>query len=388
MKLKRLPEDFQVEELTAFVPDGGPFALYQLTKRSLGTPEAITAIAQRWNLARRQMAYGGLKDRHALTRQFVTIERGPQRSMQQTSFALAYLGQASRPFTPRDIQGNRFHMVLRHLTAQELAWATQALGEMAQDGMANYFDDQRFGSLGPSREFIAQAWCEGKYERALWLALAEHNPHDRPRDREQKRRLREHWKDWATCQARLVRSSRRSIVSFLASRPDDFRGALARLPSDLRGLYVSAFQSFLWNRLLAAVVRTTCRPDQCFPVPLRLEPVPFFRGLDETQRQALSSLDLPLPSARLHLEDGPIQAMLDRVLGELGIERKLLHIPYPRDTFFARGTRAATFTPAHMTHTTQPDDLYPGRQKLTLHFDLPRGAYATMLVKRLTPAED
>ena len=46
MKLKRLPEDFQVEELTALNTDGGPFALYRLTKRSIGTPEAVTAILQ------------------------------------------------------------------------------------------------------------------------------------------------------------------------------------------------------------------------------------------------------------------------------------------------------------------------------------------------------
>ena len=32
-----------------------------------------------------------------------------------------------------------------------------------------YFDDQRFGSVGESGEFIGRAWCLGNYERALWL---------------------------------------------------------------------------------------------------------------------------------------------------------------------------------------------------------------------------
>ena len=73
MKLRRLPEDFQVEELTDLVPQHGPFALYRLTKTSIGTPEAISAIVERWNLQRKRISYGGLKDRHAVTTQHLTI---------------------------------------------------------------------------------------------------------------------------------------------------------------------------------------------------------------------------------------------------------------------------------------------------------------------------
>src|SRR6185436_18845814 len=97
MKLRRLPEDFAVEELADFPADGGPFALYRLSKRSLGTMEAVQAVAQRWKLPPRRISYGGLKDRHAVTGQIVTIENGPRRGLEQTGFALSYLGQAARP---------------------------------------------------------------------------------------------------------------------------------------------------------------------------------------------------------------------------------------------------------------------------------------------------
>ncbi len=73
MKLKSLPEDFQVEELSEFLPDGGPYAAYRLTKRGLGTPEVVAAIARRWKIDRRHISVGGLKDRHALTTQWITI---------------------------------------------------------------------------------------------------------------------------------------------------------------------------------------------------------------------------------------------------------------------------------------------------------------------------
>ena len=120
MKLKSLPEDFEVEELSDFPMDGGPFAVYLLTKRSLGTPEAITAISSRWNFPRRVIGYGGLKDKHAITRQWVTIQRGPRRDFREESLSLTYQGQANRPFGPQDIVANRFHIVLRNLTEESV----------------------------------------------------------------------------------------------------------------------------------------------------------------------------------------------------------------------------------------------------------------------------
>jgi tRNA pseudouridine13 synthase len=219
MKLKCRPEDFQVDELTDFAPAAGPFALYRLTKRSIGTPEVIDAVVTRWGIPRRAISFGGLKDRHALTRQHVTIERGPRRELRQTGFEFEYLGQAARPFSSKDIRGNRFAIVMRDFTADALARAEKALAETTT--LPNYFDDQRFGSLGESGEFIARAWCEQRWERAVWLALADPNEHDRPDDRERKRLLREKWGDWppssptgpATSRARSRACTRRSGAS-------------------------------------------------------------------------------------------------------------------------------------------------------------------------------
>jgi len=236
VKIKRKPEDFEVDELSRFLPTGGPFAMYALVKRSLGTPEAIEAIARRWDVARERISFGGLKDRHARTRQYLTIRGGPRLGLKQTHLELHYLGQAPRPFGPKDIEGNRFRIVLRDFSREGEKRARRALGELAKDPLPNYFDDQRFGSLGPSGEFVARAWCEQKYERAVWLALAEENEHDRPEDSADKKVLRDMWGDWAACKAALARSHRRSIVTFLADRPGDFKGAMARINADMRGL--------------------------------------------------------------------------------------------------------------------------------------------------------
>lgn len=384
MKIKRLPEDFQVEELTEFAPGKGPFALYRLTKRSQGTPEVIEAILKRWNLPRKVVSYGGLKDRHAVTIQYVTVKNGPRRDLREKSFDLEYLGQAPRPFEPRDIAGNRFAITIRDLTPEDAARGVTTLQQVARDGVPNYFDDQRFGSLGASGEFIAKPWCLGDYERTLWLALADPNPHDRPDEREQKRILREKWGDWPACKQALARSNRRSIITYLVDHPTNFRGAVARLRVDLRSLWLAAFQSSLWNRVLARWLRETCRPDQLQPVLLKLGTIPFYTVLDPEQRESLQKQELPLPSARIKLSPGPVADVIEQVLAEEGMELRELRVKYPRDSFFSKGNRAAVTVPRNPRHATAADELHPGRTKLRLEFDLPRGAYATIVIKRLT----
>jgi tRNA pseudouridine13 synthase len=389
MKLRRLPEDFQVEELTAVAPGkdaAGPHALYRLTKRSLGTPEALDVVLRRWKLTRDKVAFGGLKDRHAVTRQYVTIFHGPRRGMRQDNLELEYLGQTAEPFHAKDIAGNRFDIVVRELTTDEVRAAEAALEHVKREGVPNYFDDQRFGSLGESGEFIARAWCLGDYERAVWLALAEPNEHDLPKEREQKRRLREQWGRWKECQAALAKSHRKTVVMYLVQHPTNFRGALARLRVDLRGLYLAAYQSYLWNRLLAAVLRQECRAGQLVALNVAGLALPFHHDLDEAQLQRLREMTLPLPSSRMRDEAGAYAPLLERIMGEEGLELRQLRVKYPRDSFFAKGSRVALIVPQSLSHESAADDLHARQRKLRLCFELPRGSYATIMIKRLTSA--
>lgn len=392
MKLKCIPEDFQVEELTSVAPDQGSFALYRLVKESMGTPEAIAAVISRFNVHRRQVSYGGLKDKHARTLQYLTIHRGPRRSISQTSLSLEYLGQTNRAYTSADINGNRFTVVLRDMKPDATEFAQRAVHDIAQCGLPNYFDDQRFGSLGESGEWIGKSWCLGDYERALWLALADPVEHDSSAEKREKQILRDLWGQWPDCKRALSRSHRRSVITFLSDkvesgRDPDYRGAFARISVDLRGLYLSAFQSALWNRLLTRCTTATIPEGALLPFRLLSGPGVFPAGISDDQATALGELKLPLPSARIDLPEGETGRWLSEILEEEKLELRRIRVKYPRDSFFSRGERAAFVSPGAIKHDVAPDELYPGRQRMTLEFELPRGCYATILVKRLTIPE-
>ena len=252
-------------------------------------------------------------------------------------------------------------------------------------GVADYYDDQRFGSLGESNEFIARPWCLGEYERALWLAIAEPNLHDRPNDRQEKEVLRLYWGDWVECKAMLRKSSRRSIVTYLVDHPTRFREAFALVRQDLRSLWLAAFQSDIWNQCLAETLQQTIDRSQWKPIALATADVPFYESLQPDQFEQLRALTLPLPSARLHLEEGPLLDLYERVVAKHGLAMRELRVKYPRDSFFSKGERAGIVLPERLKmDISGRDELNEGRSRLTLQFVLPRGSYATILVKRLT----
>ena len=153
--------------------------------------------------------------------------------------------------------------------------ASAALAEVAAAGLPNYFDDQRFGSVGePPR--VHRAGAGARPVRGGAAAGARRPLRVRPGRRE----AREGSSSASTgatgrrCKAKLPHGHARSLVDYLVHHPTDFKGAVARLRPELQGLYLSAYQSHLWNRMLAAWLTRTLAPDDLAAVELKLGRVP------------------------------------------------------------------------------------------------------------------
>lgn len=385
MKLKSAPEDFRVEELTEVRIGRGPHALYRLTKSGIGTPEAVQAILRAWNLPRSSLSYGGLKDRHALTSQHVTIHSGPRREIQERSFCLAYMGQVSRPFVASDICANRFDIKVREVEGSHRLVFDSRIAQSRQSGLVNYFDDQRFGSIGVSGELIGAAWCRGNYERALYLALAEPNTHDRPRERDQKKIMGENWGNWNQCKARLDRSHRRSVVTYLVDHPVDYKRALALVRQDLRGIFAAAFQSWVWNRWVSELMVDRLGEGHIDRIATKSGALAVPALLDAEKQeiwQEFAAAALPLPSARIHAWPEGTLPVLERVLEPLSMSVREMRFKYPRDTFFSKGLRTVRLTPEELVWKWEPNPNKPQTYDWMVGFTLPRGCYATMAIRQ------
>ncbi len=97
---------------------------------------------------------------------------------------------------------------------------------------------------------------------------------------------------------------------------------------------------------------------------------------------------IPLPSARNPSPEGPLGAVVEQVLGTLTLSWSELKIRHLKDVFFSKGSRAALFFPESLKSEQLDDELHSGRHALSLSFELPKGSYATIVVKRVTTLAD
>jgi tRNA pseudouridine13 synthase len=155
--LKSLNEDFQVTELPLQPPSGaGEHIWLDVEKNGANTAFvaqqlAVAAGVQEWDVG-----YAGLKDRHAITRQWFSIylpkgETPDLTLLQHPEFKVLTQSRHVKKLRPGDLQGNRFRIVLREVTGNREAIEAN-LKAVAAQGVPNYFGAQRFGFDGGNVE--------------------------------------------------------------------------------------------------------------------------------------------------------------------------------------------------------------------------------------------
>jgi len=149
-------EDFRVEELPAYGPDGGAgHRLLVLEKRGLSTEDAIAALASAIGIDAREIGFAGRKDRDGVSRQWISVPaHAADRLAGFTHDAIA-LGPPqphSHKLRIGHLHGNRFDIVVRDLDVDPenaLARASAKLDRIASvGGVPNCFGPQRFGHDG------------------------------------------------------------------------------------------------------------------------------------------------------------------------------------------------------------------------------------------------
>jgi tRNA pseudouridine13 synthase len=97
----------------------------------------------------------------------------------------------------------------------------------------------------------------------------------------------------------------------------------------------------------------------------------------------LKGLSFPIPSSKARMPDEAVQEIYEEILKTNGIRPSMFNNIKIRQAFFKSVDRKAIVFPENLSFQTARDEIYRGKEKLILKFCLPRGSFATMLVKRL-----
>jgi tRNA pseudouridine13 synthase len=388
MKIKVKPEDFIVREQSDLTLSAGKdrYAVYALTKRSWDTFDLLDYLARRLHLARQDISVGGIKDRFGHTEQLISVRAGgdlPGR-LQEGNFSLELRGYAAAPVTARAVVGNRFTITVRDIDPRLEAGCLAATEAVRIWGLPNYYDEQRFGSARHGRGFMGKELFLGHRERALRLYFTP-SRHDDRRTRVLKSRVFERWGHWAECLEPAFGDYRR-VLEYLAGHRGAFTRALALLDRRYLVFVLNAYQSYLYNQILSGYLQRLAeqRGLDLLERAWRWGSFLFYQRLPEDLSERLRVVQLPVPGYDSLLPDPEIRAITEEVLRREGLTLTDLKVRQLSRLEVHGRQRGMIVVPGDLQVCgMEADELYPGRRRLTLDFSLPRGSYATLIVKRL-----
>jgi tRNA pseudouridine13 synthase len=254
--LRTVPDDFIVDEIP-LVKKGtsGPYLICRLTKSNWELQHAVKEIARRLGISHRRIGWAGTKDRNARTTQLISFYKVTAEeiaALYLKDITLEPVGIANEQLSLGDLGGNRFAIRIRDTDPDDLENRVAAVTETAALAMPNYFGLQRFGVIRPLTHRIGELILHGEYEQAVATYVGKAFPYEKD---EVKRARTTFWETRdpviALRELPVQMSFERSMLSYLQSSPGDYAGALRQLPPKLLSMFVSAFQSYLFNRALS-----------------------------------------------------------------------------------------------------------------------------------------
>lgn len=321
-RYKQTPEDFEVEEVPAYEPCGrGDHVWLWVEKRGLSTLDLLHELARTIDCDERALGIAGLKDAQAVSRQWVSLEHGDERrcaAAQGERFRVLRTSRHGNKLRMGHLRGNRFSVVLRGTRPEDLARAQAALVELARLGVPNYFGEQRFGKRGAN------------LQKGL----------------------------------EVLRGNARAMA--------------ARMPRRVFGLVISAVQSEVFNRTVAARrehVHELLAGDLAF---LHKNGAVFpVEDLAREQARAVAfelSPSGPMPGPEMPEPEGEPLRMEREALAALDLTPEdFAGLPFR----LARGERRPLRVPVEDPVASAVE------HGLKLTFTLPRGAYATAVLREL-----
>ncbi|HTG82086.1 MAG TPA: tRNA pseudouridine(13) synthase TruD [Geobacteraceae bacterium] len=379
--IKEIPEDFLVEEVPLYLPCGeGEHTYVTIEKRGLTTLEAVRRISRALGVPDREIGYAGMKDAVGVTRQTVSIPRvSPDVCSALNLPGIAVLASVRHRNKLRlgHLAGNRFRVRVREVGDEASERAEAVLAVLTARGVPNYFGAQRYGLHGNSH-LIGRAMVRGE-----WRTAFDHVIGDPVAVRD------ERWRGAIEAYRRgdLEESIRlfpghcrteRDILQRLLKRPDAHEKAFYAIHPRLKKLYLSAYQSSLFDRLLAERLDAFDRV-MAGDLAMKHENGACFLVTDAAAEQPRAaafeiSPTGPMFGFRMLFPEGEPRAMEEALLAAEELELSSFNLP---GGLAMDGERRPLRVPLREPSAMMDNDA------LILSFALPRGSYATSVLREV-----
>lgn len=255
--LKKNPEDFRVDELYGDIKTGtGPYLICELEKMNWDLQKAVKEISKVLGISYRRIGWAGTKDKRAVTKQLISIYNINEEDIADLrikDISLKAVGKANNQISLGELKGNEFEIKIRDTDTDN---ATPVLNEIsslsAEGGIPNYFGIQRFGATRPVTHLTGFEILKGDYREAVKTYISFSCGYES----EETEIARSHYRECEDVKETLAIMPlhlryERAMLHHLVEKPGDYKGALKVTPPKLLSMFVSALQSWIFNKALS-----------------------------------------------------------------------------------------------------------------------------------------
>jgi tRNA pseudouridine13 synthase len=257
--LKQRPDDFLVEEIPLYPPAGEGEHIYMFVeKRGLSTLQLRDHLARHFGVDRKAVGHAGLKDKHAVTRQVISIHapgKTPEDfpSFQHERVQVLWVDLHSNKLQRGHLAGNRFSIKVRGVDPLSVRNAKKSLDLLARIGVPNRFGAQRFGNQ-MNNHLIGRALILGNFDEAVDLLLSPHPlAPDGTRDAREAYSIGK-YSDAVELMPKVFKGEYHTLRAI--ARGDAPEKAIRAIDQTAVGFYISSFQSAVFNQILNDRVRS------------------------------------------------------------------------------------------------------------------------------------
>ena len=418
-KLRFYPEDFLVEELSLPPPrvEGGRYVAARVRCCNWETNRLVRELSRNMGISRKRIQFAGTKDKRGVKVQLLTFLASEDQvaSISLGDFEVLEKYPTDRPLELGNLIGNRFEIRLRGAgdggpgTAeggrQTAGEAASGLGSAieavtreldAAGGFPNFFGIQRFGALRPVTHKIGERLVRGDIEGAVMAYVGGPNKFEEAGVQQARARI-EQERDFTAAVNYFPThlSFERSLLHHIQLHPGDWPGAMRELPLNLLMMFVHAYQSCLFNRILSRRIRAGLplnepvegdvvlpadelgRPDHDHGIEVESHNLARVRQKVLQRKAFVSGV---LFGSQTAFARGPMGELERAVVAEAKADAKDFLVPELPEVS-SKGTRRELL-------------IMPGDRQIALddgavlfRFTLPRGCYATALLREYMKGE-
>ena len=409
--IKTIPADFFVREITNRTEkEEGKYLIAELTKQNWDTHSVVREISNRLRVSRNRIGFAGTKDKFAVTTQKISIWDTTETELERVKIgdvSLKIVGRSNKTVSLGDLYGNEFKIVIRNIegteeeTTKKIAAITNEIETAG--GILNFFGVQRFGINRPITHVVGEHLIHGNIKEAVLSYISDIFAGESEEAKEARRLCKNG--DLKECLKRMplfLRYERSMLNELVKSNSEleeigeaQFLSAFSVLPKNLQKLFVHAYQAYLFNLILsqrmqqnlplneAVVGDVVCFHNELgFADPDKVEKVSEdkLEGINRLIKRGRAFVTAPIFGSESELADGLEGEIERKVIEDENVSLNNFYIEKIPE-ISSKGTRRPVLVPVKLNAEISEDELNPERCKATLQFFLPKGSYATVLLR-------